>query len=261
MRADPEWASRRLSLTMVFDNSAALNRKHRPGGKQHGHHECSRYEPGITRTGAGRHRQDRSPRRAAPGLARRSDAHHASCDGGMTALAAESMDRALVLVLLGSAIMAGVFFTFSNFVMPALARIEWRAGMAAMRSINVTVLNRVFLGIFIGTAVLSAIVALDAGLRFRGAASWLTIFGALCYVVGTFLVTGLGNVPLNDRLAALDPDDPGAQAFWHHYLQRWTSLNGLRAVASACAMTLFLAALLFGAGAERRERQATRLNS
>jgi len=165
----------------------------------------------------------------------------------MTALAAESMDRALVLVLLGSAIMAGVFFTFSNFVMPALARIEWRAGMAAMRSINVTVLNRVFLGIFIGTAVLSAIVGLDAGLRYRGAASWLTIFGALCYVVGTFLVTGLGNVPLNDRLAELDPDDPGARAFWHHYLQRWTSLNGVRAVASACAMTLFLAALLFGA--------------
>ena len=34
--------------------------------------------------------------------------------------------------------------------------------------------------------------------------------GALFYLVGTFLVTALGNVPLNDQLAAVSATDPAA---------------------------------------------------
>src|SRR3954453_3000242 len=55
---------------------------------------------------------------------------------------------------LGCGLIAGVFFAFSTFVMKALARLPADEGMAAMQSINVVVLNPMFLGVFLGTAAL-----------------------------------------------------------------------------------------------------------
>jgi uncharacterized membrane protein len=45
---------------------------------------------------------------------------------------------AVVIALLGAAMIAGVFFfAFSSFVMPALARLPAAGGISAMQSINV----------------------------------------------------------------------------------------------------------------------------
>ena len=68
------------------------------------------------------------------------------------------------------------------------------------------------------------------------------IGGAICYVGGTFLVTMLGNVPLNDQLAAVPATDPDAAKLWGHYLDRWTMWNHVRTLAA------FVAALLYAAG-------------
>ena len=62
------------------------------------------------------------------------------------------------IALLGSALVGGVFFAFSSFVMKALARMPSSEGIAAMQSINVVVINPAFLGAFIGTALLSVTV-------------------------------------------------------------------------------------------------------
>jgi len=140
-----------------------------------------------------------------------------------------------VLALLGSAVIGGVFFAFSSFVMKALARLPSSEGIAAMQSINVVVLNRSFLGTFFGTAVISLLVA---GLAIKGwgspSAPWL-LAGAVLYIVGTFLVTILGNVPLNDQLAASPAADPASLTVWEHYLDRWTMLNTVRTVAAMVA--------------------------
>ena len=60
-----------------------------------------------------------------------------------------------IIALLGSALVGGVFFAFSSFVMKALARVPSSQGIAAMQSINVVVINPSFLGAFLGTALLS----------------------------------------------------------------------------------------------------------
>ena len=150
----------------------------------------------------------------------------------------------VVLALLGSALIGGVFFAFSSFVMKALARIPSSEGIAAMQSINIVVLNRSFLGAFMGTVVLSLLVA---GLAFK---AWGTpsapylLAGALLYLVGTFLVTGLGNVPLNNQLAAVSATDHAATGVWDHYLNRWTLLNSVRTVAAMAAALLFTLGLM-----------------
>jgi uncharacterized membrane protein len=60
---------------------------------------------------------------------------------------------ALTLVsALGCGLVAGVFFAFSSFVMNALARLPAAQGIAAMQSINVVVINPLFITAFLGTA-------------------------------------------------------------------------------------------------------------
>ncbi|WP_127558246.1 DUF1772 domain-containing protein [Saccharospirillum alexandrii] len=151
---------------------------------------------------------------------------------------------AVVAALLGSALMGGVFFAFSNFVMKALGRLPVPDGIAAMQSINVVVINPVFLGTFVGTAVISALVAVLAVAGWGASSAPYMLLGSLFYLGGTFLVTGLGNVPLNHRLAAVSQTDPAAQALWHYYLDRWTMLNTLRTISALLAALMFIVGLL-----------------
>ena len=67
-----------------------------------------------------------------------------------------------LLALLGSGIMAGLFFAYSNSVMPALAKLPAPQGIAAMNHINVVIQNPLFLTIFMGTAVLALILTAAA---------------------------------------------------------------------------------------------------
>ena len=153
-------------------------------------------------------------------------------------------ELAVVAALLGSALVAGVFFAFSSFVMGALARLPAAQGIAAMQSINVVVLNRSFLGLFVGTAIVALVVAGLAAFGWGSASAPWYAAGALTYLVGTFAVTGMGNVPLNDRLAGTPAEDAEAVPLWECYLERWTRLNTLRTIAAAAAALMFLIGLL-----------------
>ncbi len=151
---------------------------------------------------------------------------------------------AAILALIGSGIVGGVFYAFSSFIMKALERVPSGEGIAAMQSINIVVINPSFLSVFMGTAVFSLVLV---GLSIKGwdmpSAPWF-LAGAVFYLAGTFLVTGLGNVPLNDQLAAVSAGDSLAIAVWEHYLDRWTLLNTVRTVAATAAMFTFTVGLL-----------------
>lgn len=155
---------------------------------------------------------------------------------------------AVVAALLGSALIGGVFFAFSSFVMKALGRVPSAEGIAAMQSINVVVLNPSFLGAFMGTALLSLAVAVFAARDFGSASAGFLWTGSLLYLVGTFLVTAFGNVPLNDQLAAVSATDPDSVELWSRYLDRWTLLNTVRTAAAMIAALCFTVALIQSSG-------------
>ena len=98
----------------------------------------------------------------------------------------------------------------------------------------------------------TAVVSLGAGgLALAGWGRPSAVFflgGALFYLVGTFLVTVLGNVPLNDQLAAVSATDPAARDVWEHYLGRWTMWNHVRTAAAMVAALLFSLGLMQNAG-------------
>jgi uncharacterized membrane protein len=134
-----------------------------------------------------------------------------------------------------------VFFAFSSFIMRSLARLPSSEGIAAMQSINVVVLNRSFLGTFMGTAAISLLLIALSLTQWTTEASPFILTGAVLYFVGTFVVTIAGNVPLNNRLAAASAQENKAVPLWEHYLERWTQFNTLRTIAAiAAAFTLAL---------------------
>jgi uncharacterized membrane protein len=151
----------------------------------------------------------------------------------------------LVLAAVGAATSGGVLFAFSSFVMPALARLEPGAGAAAMQAINVTAVRPPFMSVYFGTGLVAVLAAVVAAVQ--GAALLLTVLGAAVYLVGVLGVTVALNVPLNNRLAAMTPDDAAASGFWASYRQRWTAANHVRAVAATVSATL-LALSLIAAG-------------
>ena len=154
-----------------------------------------------------------------------------------------------ITALLGSAAVGGVFFAFSSFVMKALARLPAAQGIAAMQSINRVVINPLFLGVFVGTAVISLGVALVAVLEWGRPAALFNLGVAGLYVVGTFLVTGTRNVPLNNELAALSPDQVGAGDAWSRYVRKWTVWNHVRTLAALLASLFYCLGLLTGEAA------------
>lgn len=158
-----------------------------------------------------------------------------------------SFIAALVIpALLGSAVIGGVFFAFSSFVMKALARVPCSEGIATMQSINVVVINPSFLGTFVGTAVLSAGLSVLSLVNRADPSAMYFLGGGVLYFGGTFLVTAIGNIPLNDRLASFSPSEPDAVEFWQLYLDRWTMWNHVRTVAAIGATLLFTIGLIVG---------------
>jgi uncharacterized membrane protein len=143
----------------------------------------------------------------------------------------------LLAALLGSALMAGLFFIFSNTVMKALSQIPPPEGVRAMQSINRVILNPVFLGSFIGTAILSLFIGVLAGLGVGVFASHWFLSAACLYVFGTFFYTVVRNVPLNEQLEQVNPEK--AAEFWQFYLKTWTRYNHYRAIAAILAVTLY----------------------
>ncbi len=63
----------------------------------------------------------------------------------------------IVASTVASALVGGVFFAFSAFVMRALTDLPPAQGILAMQRVNVAVINPLFLGVFFGTALLLGI--------------------------------------------------------------------------------------------------------
>ena len=150
----------------------------------------------------------------------------------------------IILCALGSGAIGGVFFAFSNFVMPALARLAPAEGIHAMQAINVTVLNRLFLGTFMGTGLLSLAAIILALLTWNDVSSLCAVLAGATYVLGSILVTMRGNVPLNNALMRVAQVDALGEATWRSYLTDWTRWNTVRTIACFVAMVLFIVALL-----------------
>lgn len=152
-------------------------------------------------------------------------------------------DVVALISALGSGLIGGVFFAFSVSVMKALASVPPAHGIAAMQTINIVIINPWFLTPFMGTALTCAVMIAAAVMRWQQpeTAYWLT--GGLFYLLGTFGVTMIFNVPRNNALATAAPASPEGATLWAAYLSTWTAWNHVRTAAALVAAALFTIAL------------------
>ena len=156
-----------------------------------------------------------------------------------------SLLTALVVVsALGSALVAGVFYAFSTFVMPALRRLPHPQAIAAMQEINIMAPTAGLMIAMFGTAATS-IVVIVLTLMTPGEpyAIYLLAAGAI-YLLGSPIVTMIYHVPRNNALAELDMQSTGAAEHWARYDSEWTRANHLRFILPLGAAALYIAALL-----------------
>jgi uncharacterized membrane protein len=140
-----------------------------------------------------------------------------------------------LISILGCVLIAGVFFAFSNFVMNALARLQPTQGIAAMQSINITVINPLFMTAFLGTGVSCLFVVISSLLKWQKISITYSLLGSSLYLIGTIGVTLVFNVPLNEALAKVDPHSVDGIKFWTTYLSNWTFWNHIRTGAAVTA--------------------------
>src|SRR5262245_36361245 len=124
----------------------------------------------------------------------------------------------------------------------SLVRLPPAQGAAAMQSINIAVINPVFMTASLGTASSCIALAIGSLVRWQGPGSAFALVGSLLYPIGTVLVTIGCNVPRNNALAEVGPASAEAARLWTGYVAGWTAWNHVRtAAALAAATTLAMA--------------------
>ena len=139
---------------------------------------------------------------------------------------------------IGCGVVGGVFFAFSTFVMPALARIPAAQGIVAMQSINITAITPAFMLAIFGTGAGCAYLAIVSALDLSEPNAMARFSGSLLYVTGNVIVTMLFNVPRNNALAAVDPTSADGARVWQDYLVTWTRWNHVRTLTAIAAAAL-----------------------
>ena len=146
----------------------------------------------------------------------------------------------ITLLILMSGLMAGIYFTFSVFVMRALGDLPGVQGAAAMNRINTVIVKTLFLPLFFLSSLGFAGALIWSVLDWQADRSGLIALAAVLYLIGMFAVTAVGNVPLNNQLQAAADDEGTLLATWQRYQRDWTRLNHIRTVSCTMACALMI---------------------
>ncbi|MGK6352667.1 DUF1772 domain-containing protein [Parapedobacter sp. DT-150] len=145
----------------------------------------------------------------------------------------------LLLAIISTGLISGLFYAYSCSINTGLGRLGDAAYLRAMQSINRAILNPVFFLTFIGTLML---LPVSTWLEYRlvgttGTFYWL-LASSLLYFFGVFLVTVMGNVPLNETVAQLNIDEATAEALSRQrsaFEAPWNRYHLIRTIANVAA--------------------------
>ncbi len=137
-----------------------------------------------------------------------------------------SLPYLTVSAVAGASMVTGLLFAFSNFIMRALAELEPEHGIYAMQQINEKIINPIFFIFFFGTPLICLLIGIDAVSNLGDLQSVFLLSGSVGYILGPFGITVLCNVPLNDKLAAVQATE--GLDVWKDYQVRWQHWNHIR---------------------------------
>ena len=175
---------------------------------------------------------------------------HSAPEAASLATAANGMQlipsAVLAAATLAMGLVAGVFWIFSNTIMPGLRHTDDRTFVGAFQSIDKAIINPWFMAAFVGALVLTGVAAaLHLSGDNRGVLPWIGAAFVL-YLIAV-VITMAVNVPLNDAIkAAGDPARIGdlAAVRAHFSEARWSAWNLARTVTTTIAFGCLIGAAL-----------------
>lgn len=149
--------------------------------------------------------------------------------------------------LLSTALIAGLFFTWSNAIMPGLRKLPAHDFLLVMQTVNRSILNPLFLLLFFSPVFL---LSAKMYLQFKEGISlsfWLLLLAALCYIFGVFILTIVVHIPINEALNKLNiqsatPDELAKYKLL--FQSRWIPYNTIRALCAFISFLLLAVALI-----------------
>ena len=147
----------------------------------------------------------------------------------------------LFSTLLLTGLSAGLFFAWQVSVIPGTKRVKDSSYIETMQQINRAIINPAFMIIFLGPIPMQILSAY----LYRNDASlfWPIVYVVILYAIGTVLVTGFGNVPLNDQLdthSLPDLDEDQISRERQLYEGHWNKLHAIRTAFAVIAFGLLL---------------------
>jgi uncharacterized membrane protein len=153
---------------------------------------------------------------------------------------------ALILTTFLTGLLAGVFFTWTNAITPGIGRLDDVDYLQAFQHMNRTIQNPLFYIVIISPLFLSPLTAYlyKSGNRLM---LWSLIGASVLYFLGIYVVTVYGNIPLNNKLDALQLSTislEDAKIFRDQYEVRWNNLHLIRTITSSASFLLLICACL-----------------
>ena len=153
----------------------------------------------------------------------------------------------LVITNITTALIAGLYYSYSCSVNPGLAKLSNAAYIESMQQINIAIQNPVFFISFMGTLLL---LPLSAYLSYNQADNtrfYFLLAAAIIYAVGSMGVTMMGNVPLNNALAAFQlktASDTQMEIARRAFEGPWNKLHTIRTWATVISLALVVVACI-----------------
>jgi uncharacterized membrane protein len=125
----------------------------------------------------------------------------------------------LALLLIGA--IFGFFYAWVCSTMWGLDQLAPEIAIGAIQAMNASVRNVVFAPAFFGTGPVLLATALLLVARGMRKAGGLMAAAGMVYIFGAMLPTLMVNVPMNEALALVNPDQADAAQVWANYSPRW----------------------------------------
>lgn len=144
----------------------------------------------------------------------------------------------LTVAIVCTALIAGLYYSYSCSVNPGLSRLNDLEYLKAMQEINRAILNPMFFLSFFGTLIL---LPVSAYLNYpvNTTRFYCLVFATLIYVIASFGITVFGNVPLNDMLDKTDLASASAETLRKirtEFENPWNKFHAVRTVATVLAL-------------------------
>ncbi|MCC9071077.1 DUF1772 domain-containing protein [Flavobacterium sp. F-65] len=153
----------------------------------------------------------------------------------------------LLLTTLLTGLLAGIFFTWTNAVTPGIGHLDDINYLRAFQNMNRSIVNPLFLIVFLGPVLLS-FVTVYLYKSNHHYILWLLLLAAIIYLIGVFLITIMGNIPLNSLLDKTDLTNitlEDAKSLRDQFEVKWNFLHLIRTITATLSFLLLIIVCLF----------------